>query len=53
MTLWYAFSMIKENYIQVRVSDEEKEEIKEQAKKQGFDDISSFILWLFRKFGKE
>ncbi len=45
--------MKKENYIQIRVSDEEKEDIKEQAKKQGFENISSFILWLFRKFGRE
>jgi len=44
--------MVKENYIQIRVADEEKKEIQEQAKKQGFDNISAFILWLFRKFGK-
>lgn len=44
--------MVKENHIQIRVSDEEKEDIKDQAKKHGFDDVSSFILWLFRKFGR-
>ncbi|MFA5350263.1 MAG: hypothetical protein WC357_02895 [Candidatus Omnitrophota bacterium] len=44
--------MVKENYVQIRVTDEEKKEIQEAAKKQGFDNISAFILWLFRKFGK-
>jgi len=42
----------KKDYLQIRVTQAEKEEIAESAKKQGFDSISAFILWLFRKFGK-
>ena len=39
----------KEEYIQIRVSKEEKEVIRKEAKKNGFDTISAFLLWLFRK----
>ncbi len=42
----------KKDYLQIRVTQVEKEEIITTAKKQGFDSISAFILWLFRKFGK-
>jgi predicted DNA binding CopG/RHH family protein len=41
--------MSKSTFIQIRISKEEKEKIKQEAKKRGFDTISAFILWLFRK----
>ena len=42
----------KEEHIQIRVSKEEKEIIRKEAKKNGFDTISAFLLWLFRKSAK-
>lgn len=39
--------------VQFRVSKKEKEEIQEQAQKQGFEGVSHFFLWLFRKYGKK
>lgn len=44
--------MGKDDYIQLRVTKAEKEKIKKQAKKAGFDSVSSFILWLIRKASK-
>jgi len=39
----------KESYIQIRISEEEKQKIKRKAKKNGFNTISAYILWLLRK----
>ena len=43
----------KEKLIQIRVTEQEKEEIQTHAKKSGFDSISAFLLFLFRKHGKK
>jgi hypothetical protein len=43
----------KNDYLQIRVTREEKEEIRQECKKQGFDSVSAYLLWLFRKFGKK
>ncbi len=43
----------KDKFIQIRVSEQEKDEIQEQAKKSGFDSVTAFFLWLFRKYGKK
>lgn len=42
----------KEEHIQIRVSKKEKEHIRKEARKNGFDTISAFLLWLFRKSAK-
>ena len=42
----------KEEFLQIRITPEEKEKIKQQAKKNGFDSISAYILWLCRKASK-
>jgi hypothetical protein len=44
---------IKEKFIQIRVTEKEKEEIQTQAEKNGFDTVTAFFLWLFRKHGKK
>lgn len=43
-----AMAKRKESTIQIRVSEEEKEKIRKAAKRNGFDTVSSFILWLAR-----
>jgi hypothetical protein len=43
----------KEKLIQIRVTEQEKEEIQTHAKKNGFDGISAFFLFLYRKYGKK
>ncbi len=45
--------MAKDKVINVRVTDEEKEELKTLATQQGFDNLSNFILWFLRKFKKQ
>ncbi len=42
----------KEQFLQIRITPEEKEKIKQKAKKNGFDSLSAYILWLCRKSGK-
>lgn len=42
--------MNKDTWLQIRITKEEKEKIKKVGKQEGFDTISSFLLWLFRKF---
>ncbi|MFH1622564.1 MAG: hypothetical protein ABIA97_05530 [Candidatus Omnitrophota bacterium] len=44
--------MAKEKYIQLRVGKEEKRKLKQRAKKNGFDTLSAYILWLLRKSSK-
>src|SRR3990167_6453990 len=34
------------------ISEKEKKEITERARKEGFNSLSQFLLWLYRKFGK-
>lgn len=50
--MWYTLIVMREepkqDWIQIRVSRDEKREIKEETKRQGFDSISAFFLWLFR-----
>ena len=43
---------IKEEFIQIRVRAEEKKEIQKSAKKQGFDNMTAYLLWLHRKHGR-
>jgi uncharacterized protein (DUF1778 family) len=43
----------KDKMIGIRVTEEEKALIEETAKASGFDNVSSFFLWLWRKFGKK
>jgi len=43
----------KEKLIQIRVTEQEKEETQTHAKKGGFDSISAFLLFLFRRYGKK
>lgn len=43
----------KDRFIQIRVTEQEKEEIQDHAKKNGFDSVTAFFLWLFRKHGKK
>ena len=43
---------MKNKLLQIRVSEEEKKEITERARKEGFNSLSQFLLWLYRKFGK-
>lgn len=42
----------KDKFIQIRVSEKEKKEIQIQAEQSGFDTVTAFFLWLFRKYGK-
>ena len=47
----------KNDFIQIRVSKEEKEEIRKKAEKMTDKmgvkmTISSYLLWLYRKYGK-
>lgn len=43
----------KDKFIQIRVTEQEKEDIQAQAKKNGFDSVTAFFLWLFRKYGNK
>jgi len=43
----------KKEFIQLRVTAEEKREIKMQSEKSGFDTMSAYLLRLFRKYGKK
>jgi antitoxin component of RelBE/YafQ-DinJ toxin-antitoxin module len=43
----------KTKFIQIRITEKEKEEIQAVSKKGGFDGISAFLLFLFRKYGKK
>lgn len=37
-------------HFQFRVSAEERKEIENTIKSEGFDDFSTFFRWLYRKF---
>ncbi len=43
---------IKTKMLGIRISLEDHAAIFESAKKNGFDSLSSFVLWLWRKHGK-
>ncbi len=45
--------MAKDKVINIRLTNEEKEEFKTIAKQQDFDNLSNFILWVLRKFKKQ
>jgi uncharacterized protein (DUF1778 family) len=42
----------KEEFLQIRITRDEKARIKKEAQKNGFDSISAYILWLCRNAGK-
>ena len=42
--------MPKDKYINIRVTEEEKEQIKVESKKNGFDKVGPFSMWVWRKF---
>ena len=44
---------LKKDFLQIRITSEEKREIQRSAKKNGFDSVTAFILWLFRKYGRK
>ena len=39
----------KEAFIQIRIGEEEKKKIRQEAKRSGFDTISAYVLWLLRR----
>jgi hypothetical protein len=39
----------KSKWLLVRVTPQEKDEILEQAKRNGFDKLSTYVLWCVRK----
>jgi len=41
---------IKLNWITVRITDEEKNQIEDDAKKAGLDNISAYLLQLYRRY---
>jgi len=43
----------KRDFLQIRITAEEKREMQKSAKKNGFDTVTAFILWLFRKHGRK
>lgn len=40
----------KEKHVHIRIRASEKKEMQTEAKKQGFDGLSDFIMWLYRQF---
>lgn len=43
----------KEKVVALRVTDKEHTEIKQAAKENGFDSMTAYILWLYRKYGRK
>jgi hypothetical protein len=41
--------MLKDKWITIRLSAEEKEQMNNDAKEAGFDSISTYLLWLYRQ----
>ena len=41
---------MKDQQIHIRVTKEDKDKLKSDAKANGFDAISTFLMWLWRKF---
>ena len=42
----------KEKYLHIRIRESEKKEILLDAKKQGFETLTDFVMWLYRQFKK-
>jgi hypothetical protein len=41
--------MKKDKFLQMRITDKERQEMKKVAKKKGFDTVASYLMWLFRQ----
>lgn len=44
---------VKEKVIAIRVTEEEKEQVEQAAKDNGFHSVSQFLIWLVKKYGKK
>ena len=42
----------KEKYIHIRIRESEKKEMQAEAKSQGFERLTDFVMWLYRQFKK-
>lgn len=42
----------KEKYIHIRIRESEKKEMQAEAKAQGFERLTDFVMWLYRQFKK-
>jgi len=42
----------KEKYIHIRIRESEKMEMQAEAKEQGFERLTDFVMWLYRQFKK-
>ena len=40
----------KEKYLHIRIRESEKKEILLDAKKQGFETLTDFVMWLYRQW---
>lgn len=40
---------MKDQWITIRLTVQEKEQITNDAKEAGFDSLSTYLLWLYRK----
>jgi len=43
---------MKDKFINIRVTEEEKAEMKQRVKDNGLNSISALIMWMYRKFTK-
>ena len=41
---------IKDKYIHIRIRESEKKEMLKLSKEQGFEQLTGFVLWLYRQF---
>jgi hypothetical protein len=44
---------IKDKTIALRVTEAEKREVEQMAKDNGFTNVSAFIYWLCKKYGRK
>jgi hypothetical protein len=44
---------MKDKWITIRISEEEKIQLEQSAKNAGFDNLSTYILWICRKVTNE
>ena len=42
----------KEKYIHIRIRESEKKEMQAEARLQGFERLTDFVMWLYRQFKK-
>lgn len=40
------------DFVQIRISKDEKEKLKEESRKAGFDNMSTYIKWILRQAWK-